>query len=206
MTNRTYEPLTADNAAVILVDHQVGLMTGVRDISTGELKHNVVALAKAAKALGLPIVVATTARDSMWGPTIPELVEALPGVQIIDRSSVNAYRRQARRRRDRGHRPQEPDLRRHLARSLRRLPGDDRRCARLQRLCRRRCFAAPSAPPSAKSALLSHEPGRRVLSDYATLMVEILGDNARPEAGAVYAALDMPWAMLVGQIAGAFAK
>jgi len=26
-------------------------MTGVRDISTGELKHNVVALAKAAKAL-----------------------------------------------------------------------------------------------------------------------------------------------------------
>jgi hypothetical protein len=55
---------------VILVDHQVGLMTGVRDYSTGELKHNVVALAKAAKALKLPIVVTTTARDSMWGPTV----------------------------------------------------------------------------------------------------------------------------------------
>jgi hypothetical protein len=41
-------------------------------------KHNVVALAKAAKALKLPIVVTTTARDSMWGPTFPELVEALP--------------------------------------------------------------------------------------------------------------------------------
>jgi nicotinamidase-related amidase len=27
----------------------------------------------------------------MWGPTIPELVEALPGVQIIDRSTVNAF-------------------------------------------------------------------------------------------------------------------
>ena len=27
----------------------------------------------------------------MWGPTFPELVKALPGVQIIDRSSVNAY-------------------------------------------------------------------------------------------------------------------
>jgi hypothetical protein len=46
----------------------------------------VVGLAKSAKALKLPIVVTTTARDSMWGPTIPELVEALPGVQIIDRS------------------------------------------------------------------------------------------------------------------------
>jgi len=52
-------------------------MTGVRDYSTGELKHNVVALAKAAKALKLPIIVTTTARDSMWGPTFPELVEAL---------------------------------------------------------------------------------------------------------------------------------
>jgi hypothetical protein len=88
---RSYEPLTSQNAAVILVDHQIGLMSGVRDYSIGMLKHNVVALAKAAKALKLPIVVTTTARDSMWGPTIPELVEALPGMEIIDRSSVNAY-------------------------------------------------------------------------------------------------------------------
>src|SRR6202790_1705909 len=86
-----YEPLTSENAAVVLVNHQVGLMTGVRDYSTGELKHNVVALAKAAKALKLPIIVTTTARDSRWGPTFPELVEALPGVEIIDRSSVNAF-------------------------------------------------------------------------------------------------------------------
>jgi hypothetical protein len=48
----------------------------VRDYSTGELKHNVVGLARAAKALKLPIVVTTTARDSMWGPTFPELVGA----------------------------------------------------------------------------------------------------------------------------------
>src|SRR5438876_10187036 len=88
---RPYEPLTSENSALVLVDHQLGLMTGVRDYSTGELKHNVVALAKAAKALKLPIIVTTTARDSVWGPTFPELVEALPGAQIIDRSSVNAF-------------------------------------------------------------------------------------------------------------------
>ncbi len=88
---RPYEPITSENAALILIDHQVGLMTGVRDYSTGELKHNVVGLGKAAKALKLPIVVTTTARDSMRGPTFPELVEALPGVPIIDRSSVNAF-------------------------------------------------------------------------------------------------------------------
>ena len=63
-------------------------MTGVRDYSTGELKHNVVGLAKAAKTLKLPIVVTTTVRDSMWGP---ELVETRPGIPIIDRSPVNAF-------------------------------------------------------------------------------------------------------------------
>ena len=36
------------------------------------------------------------------------------------------------------------------------------------------------------------------------VMVEILKDNARPEASAVYAAMDMPWAKLVGQIAHAY--
>src|ERR1700740_574376 len=86
-----YEPLTSENGARVLIDHQIGLMTGVRDYPIALLKHNVVALAKAAKALRLPIVVTTTARDSMWGPTIPELVEALPDVKIIDRSSVNAF-------------------------------------------------------------------------------------------------------------------
>src|SRR6266545_4295130 len=85
------EPLTSETAALVLVDHQVGLISGVRDMPIRDLKYNVVGLAKAAKALKLPIVVTTTARDSMWGPTFPELVEALPGIEIIDRSSVNAF-------------------------------------------------------------------------------------------------------------------
>ncbi len=51
---RPYEPLTSQNAALILVDHQVGLMTGVRDYSTGELKHNVVGMTKALLALKIP--------------------------------------------------------------------------------------------------------------------------------------------------------
>src|ERR1700740_2547603 len=88
---RPYDPLTSQNAAVILVDHQIGLMSGVRDYSIGIFNHNVGVPVKAAEALKVPIIVTTTARDSMWGPTIPELVEALPDVQIIDRSSVNAY-------------------------------------------------------------------------------------------------------------------
>jgi hypothetical protein len=45
-----------------------------------------------------------------------------------------------------------------------------------------------------------------IVSDYASLMVEILKDNARPEASAVYGAMDMPWAKLVGQISHAYGK
>src|SRR4029450_4269583 len=42
-----------------------------------------------------------------------------------------------------------------------------------------------------------------ITSDYASLMVEILKDNSRPDAAAIYGAIDMPWAKLRGQIAQA---
>jgi hypothetical protein len=45
-----------------------------------------------------------------------------------------------------------------------------------------------------------------VVSDYCTLMVEILKDNLLPDAGAIYRAMDMPWSKLVGQIAHAYGK
>ena len=207
MTNPShpYEPLTSQNAALILVDHQVGLMTGVRDYSTGELKHNVVALAKAAKALKLPIVVTTTARDSMWGPTFPELVEALPGIEIIDRSSVNAF---------------------DDARVSRAIEATGRKKLIFAGISLEVCAAFPAMTAVGKGldayvavdasgtfsetkrqvGLLRMLQAGVIVSDYTTLMVEILKDNARPEAGEVYAAMDMGWAKLVGQIAQAYGK
>ena len=38
------ERLTRSNALLLLVDHQVGLYAGVRDIDIIQLKHNVVAI------------------------------------------------------------------------------------------------------------------------------------------------------------------
>ncbi|XXX78484.1 isochorismatase family protein [Sorangium sp. So ce134] len=205
MTTRTYEPLTQDNAAVVLVDHQVGLMTGVRDYSTGELKHNVVALAKAARALKLPIVVTTTARDSLWGPTFPELVQALPGIEIIDRSTVNAY--------------DDP-------RVARAIEATGRKKLIFAGISLEVCAGFPAMTAVARGldayvavdasgtfsetkhdvSLFRMQQAGVILSDYATLMVEVLKDNDRPEAGAVYAALDMPWATLVGQVASALRR
>ena len=202
---RPYEPLTCENAALVLVDHQVGLMTGVRDYSIAELTHNVVALAKAAKALKLPIVVTTTARDSMWGPTIPELVEALPGVQIIDRSTVNAF---------------------DDARVAHAIEATGRRKLIFADLALEVCAAFPAMTAVARgldgyvavdacgtfsetkrqAGLLRMIQAGIIVSDYATLMIEVLRDNARPEAAAVYNAIDMDWAKLVGQIAKAHGR
>ena len=53
---------TRENTAVLLIDHQVGLFTGVRDLTVSDLKHNVVGLAKAAKAASA--ISATTAMRS----------------------------------------------------------------------------------------------------------------------------------------------
>src|SRR5947209_16704226 len=50
--SKPYTPLTTDNSALVLVDHQVGLMTGVRDYETGELKHNVVAWPRLPRCYG----------------------------------------------------------------------------------------------------------------------------------------------------------
>jgi nicotinamidase-related amidase len=202
---RIYEPLTSENAALVLVDHQVGLLSGVRDYPIGELKHNVIGLAKAAKALKLPIVVTTTARDSMWGPTFPELVEALPGVQIIDRSSVNVY--------------DDP-------RVARAIEATSRKKLIFAGLSLEVCAAFPAITAVGRGldayvavdacgtfsetkrqvGLLRMMQAGVILSDYATLMIEILKDNGRPEAGAVYGAIDMDWAKLVGQMAQANAK
>jgi nicotinamidase-related amidase len=41
-------------------------------------------------ALKVPVIVTTTT-EKMWGPLIPELAEALPGVQGIERTTVNAW-------------------------------------------------------------------------------------------------------------------
>src|SRR5580700_10198734 len=89
-SKRYSERLTPENAALLLIDHQVGLFTGVRDIPVAELTHNVIGLAKAARVLGVPIIVTATSPE-MWGPTIPELTRALPGISIINRTTVNAF-------------------------------------------------------------------------------------------------------------------
>jgi nicotinamidase-related amidase len=203
-TTKYSEHLTPENAALLLIDHQVGLFTGVRDIPVAELKHNVVALAKAAKVLGVPIVVTATSPE-MWGPIIPELTDALPGISIIDRTTVNAF--------------DEP-------RFARAVEATGRKKLIIAGVSTEVCLAFPAIhavgngydPYAVIDASGTFSETKRItglmrmvqagviVTDYCTVAVEMLKDNASSKAGALYGALDMPFAGLVGQLAGAFAK
>lgn len=84
---------TPDNTIVLLVDHQIGLMAGVRDVaSLAELKSNVVGLARTAKALDIPVLI--TSSNAQWqnGDTLPEIKALFPDEPIYRRTGIiNAY-------------------------------------------------------------------------------------------------------------------
>lgn len=200
MTNsHNPEPLTRDNAAVVLVDHQVGLMTGIRDYSIAELKHNVVGLAKAARALDLPIVTTTTSAETLWGPAFPELADALPEHTFIDRTSVNAWDDK-----------RVEEAIRATGRSKLIFAGVSLEvCAAFPAMRAVRegfdSYVAVDASGTfnttkRETALVRLTQAGVVVADGASLMVEILADNASPEAAGVYAALGMDWSILVGQV------
>jgi len=74
----SYEKFGAENAAMLLIDHQVGTMSWVKSIPLDELKRNVLLLAKAARILKLPVVLTSSMEDHAQGPLISELGQILP--------------------------------------------------------------------------------------------------------------------------------
>ena len=87
-----YEQLTPDNAAMLLIDHQVGTMVfGITDLDPVNLRNNTLWLAEAAKVFNLPTSLTTSNVDGENGPLFPELVDMLPNVPIINRMIINAW-------------------------------------------------------------------------------------------------------------------
>src|SRR5579872_3261013 len=190
-----YETITQENAALVIVDHQIGLYTGVRDIPTDELKHNIIGLVKAIKVFRIPIVVTTTT-ESMWGPMIPELRELLKEVPIIERTTVNAWDDQ------------------HVANAIEKT---GRKKLIMTGISTDVCLAFPAITAVGKGydvyAVVDAsgsftikqgelgvarmvQAGVKVVG-YSNVIVEILKDNAHPLAVQAYSCLDMPFASLV---------
>jgi nicotinamidase-related amidase len=89
---KPYIRLDRDNAAVLLVDHQAGLLSLVRDIDPDKVKNNVLALADAAKYFNLPTILTTSFETGPNGPLMPELKEMFPDAPYIARpGQINAW-------------------------------------------------------------------------------------------------------------------
>ena len=89
---KTYTRLDKNNVAVLLVDHQTGLLSLVRDIGPDQFKNNVLALADLAKYFNLPTILTTSFEDGPNGPLVPELKQLFPKAPFIPRpGQINAW-------------------------------------------------------------------------------------------------------------------
>lgn len=191
--------LKRSDTVLLLVDHQVGLLSGVRDIGTAELANNVAALAKAANILGVPVIVTNVGPGDLWGPLIPELASEIGDTKVIQRTAVNAW--------------DDPKV-------VEAVKATGRKQILIAGISLEVCAALP--------AMSAYEQGydARVvldasgtfnqakrqagiqrltvtgipLTDYGTASVELLGDNADPKSGDVYGAMNMSFANIVWQL------
>lgn len=90
--SKPYVRLDKGDAAVLLVDHQTGLLSLVRDFEPSKFKNNVLALADLARYFELPSILTTSFEDGPNGPIVPELKEILPEAPFIPRpGQINAW-------------------------------------------------------------------------------------------------------------------
>ncbi len=89
---KPYTRLDKTKAAVLLVDHQAGLLSLVRDIDPDTFKNNVLAVADLAKYFKLPTILTTSFEDGPNGPLVPELKHTFPDAPFIPRpGQINAW-------------------------------------------------------------------------------------------------------------------
>ena len=84
--------MNVDDTALLLLDHQSGLFQTVKDITVAELRANVMALARIATLLKLPIITTASVPDGPNGPVMPEIAKLAPHAVYVPRhGEVNAW-------------------------------------------------------------------------------------------------------------------
>ena len=88
--------INVDDTVLLLLDHQTGLFQTVKDISVAELRANVIALARIATLLKIPIITTVSVPDGPNGPLMPEIAEFAPHALYVPRQGeVNAWDNEA---------------------------------------------------------------------------------------------------------------
>ena len=83
--------LTPDNCVVTLIDHQPQMLFGVANFDRQSIINNTVALGKAARVFGVPVVLSTVETTSFSGNLWPQIKAVFPEQAPVERSSMNAW-------------------------------------------------------------------------------------------------------------------
>ena len=84
---------THDDCALVLIDYQNEIFESIRSETSADLVDlHVRLLARTAKAFNMPVVLSTVGvKYGLNGPTHATILADLPGVDAIDRTSMNAF-------------------------------------------------------------------------------------------------------------------
>lgn len=88
------ERFTAENSALLLIDHQVGTMQLIKNIDSQLAAKQSIALAKMAKILNMPTIITSSQETNAQGPILPEIAQILPdehAARIKRPGVVNAW-------------------------------------------------------------------------------------------------------------------
>lgn len=84
MDKKFTKMLEANNSVLLLVDYQARMFWGAASHDPTYVKNNIMALAKGAQILGIPIVLTTIGAKNN-GAFLPEIVKMFPNTVVIDR-------------------------------------------------------------------------------------------------------------------------
>ncbi|MGE5279271.1 MAG: isochorismatase family protein [Deltaproteobacteria bacterium] len=92
--NASHERVLIDprDVAMLLIDHQSGLFNLVKDMSVAQLRNNIIALAKTASLLKLPVITTASVPEGPNGPVISEIGQYAPHARFVPRQGqINAW-------------------------------------------------------------------------------------------------------------------
>ena len=84
--------LDPSDTVILLLDHQAGLLSTVKDISQAEMRANVTLIAKIAALLEIPVITTASEPNGPNGPLISEVNQYAPhAVYVPRKGEVNAW-------------------------------------------------------------------------------------------------------------------
>jgi nicotinamidase-related amidase len=84
--------ISAEDSAVVFIDHQPQMAFGVASGMDRQLLiNNVLLLAKGAREFGVPVILTTVETESFSGAMWPQLLDALPDLNPIERTGMNSW-------------------------------------------------------------------------------------------------------------------